>query len=135
MCIKNYLFVVLMMFYGCSNSFQSNEITIGIKTNENINGGTPFYVIVKEVNTEKFLQDQYDDIANELTQNTNSKEIITKKLVLPGQALKLNLSDTKDKLYGAYFLFTEPDREWKFLINSESTECLDIILEEKSIVK
>src|SRR5687767_13938741 len=102
------LLLLLVLAAGCS--YSSDHVTLlEIKSEENTNQGSPFYVLLKSSSLEEFLVDDDDKIST-LIASPISAEGLKTFCVLPGKTKKIKITSHPDRASAIYFLFTQAEQ-------------------------
>ncbi len=114
------LFVLSVVFVIVSgfNIFSSEGKDIGVclKLEPNVNGGTPFYVYLKEVDKGEFLREDYEHVVMESLSSAEVQSECKSQVLIPGKIYEIRFPRKNlNKQVGIYFLFTQPGENWKLL--------------------
>lgn len=127
----------LLLFLLCGFSIFSDDeqiVELEIKTEVDANRGTPFYLLVKEVEKGEFLKQDYQDIVKEAFPSNEKSPPFPPHVILPGKNYTLEIVRKQEgKLLALYFLYTQPGQDWKLLV--DSTTKLKVVLGENQISK
>lgn len=95
---------------------EAPKLTISVTAEEDGNAGRPFYVVVRTVVLEDFVEDQYQKVAALVT--APDETVLASFLVFPGRTSKVVIDEPKGSV-GVYGLFTEATgTSWKRLFDA-----------------
>ncbi|MCK5798644.1 MAG: hypothetical protein KAI47_15735 [Deltaproteobacteria bacterium] len=92
--------------------------TIYLKSEGQLNGGRPLYVVVRTVDEQSFLADTYGKLAKVVTASPRDADVLKVLLLWPEAKNEVTIEVPTDKAIGLYCLFTHPGNQWKVLFPS-----------------
>ena len=116
------IFLLLLLCASCSKmpspiDPDNNIKVLHIKSTKTTNDGTPFYVVLKRIDFTQFLVEDYRTItASGLEPNESTYSFC----LIPGKNKKIKIDAPVNASTAVFCLFTKPDEEWKYLIDSEN---------------
>jgi hypothetical protein len=109
------LVVALVVGVGLLGGCSSTEMTLGITAKGDVNGGRPFYAVVRAVDQGTHVTDTYESIAGKVFANPPDPTVIKTAVIYPGVEQQLKFKKPEGLPVGVYFLFTSPSDKWKIL--------------------
>ncbi len=128
----------LILLMGCASKSENEKpiatkTTLQIRTNEDTNHGTPFYVVVKPTDYSQFLTDDYKKVATEAIVGDKDPTKFNTTCFIPGETKTIEVENKDDKPVGVYFIFTHPGEEWKYLTDEKEGRKVKFLLGENEI--
>ena len=102
------------------------EITFNIFADTQANSGGLFYFVIHRTNEKQFMSDVYQDIANNIFNESHNLENLGFFSVVPGMNQEFKIIQPSQGSISLYFLLTQPNPEWKKLISMPFQENYDI---------
>jgi predicted component of type VI protein secretion system len=133
------LILLLILLTGCASKSEDEKKPIAtktilqIRTNEDTNHGTPFYVVVKPTDYSQFLTDDYKKVATEAMVGDKDPTKFNTTCFIPGETKTIEVENKDDKPVGVYFIFTHPGEEWKYLTDEKEGRKVKFLLGENEI--
>ncbi|WP_052420317.1 hypothetical protein [Hyalangium minutum] len=106
-----WLFVALLAS-GCA----SNHITVHVKPSAGTNQGRPMYMVVRTVDSKKYLSETYTDVVAKVV--TPDDSVLETSVVYPGAEKSLKIKVPEESAVAVSFLFTAPDGAWQALVDA-----------------
>jgi len=121
--------------YGCGSKkpIIRKNVTFRITSEADINNAQPVYIVIRKVNKKKFLVENYDEIAELVYADPPDDSVLAWKAILPEKKEKVKVAIPSKSDIGIYGMFTQPDENWKTIINSPFGKKYDILIKDKSI--
>ncbi|MCE2983464.1 MAG: hypothetical protein LW832_07855 [Parachlamydia sp.] len=121
---------IVNYFAGC------NYCTVKIRSSKNTNCGAPFYLIVKETNFPTFLSEDYPQIANMLNHPPEGDPCFGTYCIIPGKDQMFTVERPQGACsLGFYFLFTEPGKIWKQIVEIiDGAPVIRIVLDGNEVI-
>ncbi len=128
----------LILLMGCFSKTEdekpvATKTVLQIRTSEETNQGTPFYVVVKSADYSQFLTDDYRKIATEAMVGDKDPSQLNATCFIPGETKTIEVENKDDKPVGVYFIFTHPGEEWKYLTDEKEGRKVKFLLGENEI--
>jgi hypothetical protein len=95
-----------------------------------MNDRRPCYLLVRNVDEKKFLEETYQTVTSKVMQPDDS--VMKAAVVFPGTVLQLSVPKPEKGLVAVYVLFTRPTGDWKATVPI-SQETLELVLEESRL--
>ncbi|MDD9966913.1 MAG: hypothetical protein OXR73_11845 [Myxococcales bacterium] len=95
------LLLVLPFVCACSSTMR-----VVVESNRTTNQGKTFYVMARNVGSETFLTEDYDDVAAKLYPR-DMESVLDAKSVFPGKPVELKFEQPTDKDITLYVFFTK----------------------------
>ncbi|MEM9492758.1 MAG: hypothetical protein AAGC55_26655 [Myxococcota bacterium] len=127
------------MTSGCSRGKQlvssttvKRTVKIKLKPRRDTNGGRPVHLLIREVDRESFVGEDYDAVASKVVDRDPS--VLASVVLFAGQAKIVKVdAPKKGKRLAVYAFFTKPDADWKQLFSHKLPKKLVVILEDNRI--
>ncbi len=104
-----------------------DRVSLRIRTTDDANGGTALHVLVRETSKADYPRTQYEDVAASLLVESDPKTLDW-LVMLPGQARDVSFERPKGGAVAVYFLFTDPGRRWKELLDDTSVKRVELVV-------
>ena len=103
--------VVLLCLAGASACAPS--LKVRVESAAGSNGGRPFYFMVRSVDANQFLAEDYEGAAGRVFKFPADPSVLGSETIFPGSpsGLTVDTEDGKDVI--VYFFFTQPGQKWK----------------------
>jgi hypothetical protein len=121
-----WLFAALLAS-GCGPS----HLTVNIRSPAGTNQGRPLYMVVRAVDSKKYLSETYSDVAAKVVAPDDS--VIETAVVYPGAERSLKVKIPDETSVAVSFLFTSPDGAWQALLDTPVPRSVDFDLLENRI--
>jgi len=129
------LLLLILIFNSCAlNKELPPQLTIIVKSNSGTNKGVPFHVALRTVDTQIFLTDSYQDIAQLIFSTPPDTSVLGTAAIIPGSTREISVNKPEDMPVGIYCLFTEPGEEWKMMLSQPLHSKYTISLEQNRII-
>lgn len=118
--------IVLVLFLEClpgcswfkgSKPPEKERVSFNIKAEQSCNDGHPVYLLVRKVNQNTFLFEEYDEIAGMVYAEPQDESVLILKIFLPGQEEEIAIVKPEDTDIGIYVLYSKPGENWKMRLN------------------
>jgi hypothetical protein len=107
------------------------EIAIAVESTQKTNDGRPLHVVVRAVDRATWAADSYASIADLVSRKDESVQ--TTFVVFPGHEAEARLQVSTRKPIAVYFLFTQPGKPWRKLIDAPLARRIELRLASSSI--
>lgn len=110
--LKRVVYAVLVLgllaMAGCAPSLK-----VRVESAASSNGGRPFYFMVRSVDANQFLAEDYEGAAGRVFKFPADPSVLGSETIFPGQpsSATVDTEDGKDVII--YFFFTTPGQKWK----------------------
>jgi hypothetical protein len=112
---------------GCG----SPHLTVNVRSPAGTNQGRPLYMVVRTVDSKKYLSETYSDVAAKVVAPDDS--VIETAVVYPGGEKSLRVKIPEESSVAVSFLFTAPDGAWQALLDAPVPRSVDFDLLESRI--
>lgn len=112
---------------GCG----SPHLTVNVRSTAGTNQGRPLYMVVRTVDSKKYLSETYSDVAAKVVAPDDS--VIETAVVYPGGEKSLRMKIPEETSVAVSFLFTAPDGAWQALLDAPVPRSVDFDLLESRI--
>jgi hypothetical protein len=109
------------------------EIAIAVQSTKQTNDGRPLHVVVRAVDRETWAADSYASIADLVSRKDDS--VLTTFVVFPGHEAEAKLQVSARNPIAVYFLFTQPGKPWRKLIDAPLARRIELRLAGASIAE
>ena len=116
---------------GCSA--KTPEVKFKIKSDKITNEGQPVYILIRTISGSEFVTDDYDSIAALFHSQPTDESILSTEFVIPGKTKKIIIKKPDGKDIGVYGMFTNPQAQWKLLIQEPLEKKYVIVLGNNDI--
>lgn len=87
-----------------------------VESEQAINNGQLFYLVVRAVTDKQFLTESYQTVAGLVFADPPDKTVISSHVILPGITQEFQVIQPEESPVGFFFMLTEPGDQWKKLI-------------------
>jgi hypothetical protein len=98
-----------------------------------VNGGRPFYVVVRTVEPAAFTTESYDVVAEKVFATPADPSVVRTEIVYPGTGADFEVPKPEAKPLAVYFLFTSPGGNWKLIRRPPVPSDIEVELEKNRI--
>lgn len=119
--------LVALIASGCG----APHLTVNVRSPAGTNQGRPLYMVVRTVDSKKYLSETYSDVAAKVVAPDDS--VIETAVVYPGGEKSLRVKIPKETSVAVSFLFTSPDGAWQALLDAPVPRSVDFDLLESRI--
>lgn len=114
--------IILVVFFlvcglgltGCGKKVP--VIKFKVKSNDSVNGGQPVYLLIRTINGPEFVTDDYQTIVDFFNESPMNNTVISTEFIIPGGTKKFTVKKPDDSNIAVYCMFTNPENQWKILI-------------------
>jgi hypothetical protein len=124
--VLGWLFAALLAS-GCA----SNHITVHVKPTAGTNQGRPLYMVVRTVDSKKYLSETYTDVVAKVVAPDDS--VLETSVIYPGAERSMKIKVPEESAVAVSFLFTAPDGAWQALVDAPLPGSVDFELLESRI--
>jgi hypothetical protein len=114
---------------GCS----SDKVTVTIASDDDCNGGKPFYVVMRQIEEATYVTDSYETIVTKVFSSPPDPTVVKSEVIFPGVKSKLVVQKNQTVPLAIYFLFATPGERWKISKPSPVPSSIDIELGKNDI--
>jgi hypothetical protein len=107
------------------------HLTVNVRSPAGINQGRPLYMVVRAVDSKKYLSETYSEVAAKVVAPDDS--VIETAVVYPGGERSLRVKIPDETSVAVSFLFTSPDGAWQALLDTPVPRSVDFDLLENRI--
>jgi hypothetical protein len=107
------------------------HLTVNVRSPAGTNQGRPLYMVVRTVDSKKYLSETYADVAAKVVAPDDS--VIETAVVYPGGEKSLRVKIPEETSVAVSFLFTAPDGAWQALLDAPVPRSVDFDLLESRI--
>lgn len=111
---------------GCGNQALR---TINFQPAAQVNGGRPFYLLVRVASEKEFFGDSYKKIVGMVYPPSEDPSVLAARLIWPGRAERVQVTVADKKSFAVYVLYTSPGEPWKVLVSPPLRSQYDFVLE------
>lgn len=136
--LNKIIFIILSLsiITGCAlNKDLPPQLTLVVKSNSGTNNGVPFHIALRSVDTQVFLTDSYQDVAEVIFSTPPDTSVLGTAAIIPGSKREISVNRPEDMPVGIYCLFTEPGEEWKMMLSQPLYSKYTISLEQNRIIE
>ncbi len=108
------LLVCTVGLMGCGKKVP--VIHFKVKSNNSVNGGQPVYLLIRTINGPEFVTDDYQTIVDFFNESPLNNTVISTDFIIPGGTKKITVKKPDDRDIAVYCMFTNPEDQWKVLI-------------------
>ena len=130
---------LLALLLGCTMGTLSSgcaaSVRVTVTSSDDTNSGTPVYFVIRNVDGQTFLAEQYDTVAQKVFQHPPDESVLERKIVFPGQQAIVRVKEIEDGQLGLYFLFSNPGGNWRYPLQLPLPEEVIIDLGKNQIRK
>ena len=119
---------------AAASASAGSEVRLNIQTSANSNNGTALQVLVRETNKVDYPRSNYQEVANSLLAEADPKALDW-FVVLPGQNRVETVKRPKQGALAVYFLFTNPGRRWRYLLDNQSAQQIEFLIGRDQITQ
>ncbi|MFP2911720.1 hypothetical protein ACLESD_43185 [Pyxidicoccus sp. 3LFB2] len=119
--------MLLLGAMGCG----PGHLTVRVQSPPGANEGRPLHMVVRAVDTQRYLTEFYADVANRVVHPDAS--VVRTLVVYPGVPVETRVEIPEKSPLAISFLFTTPDGAWQVLLDAPIPSRVDIELEEGRI--
>lgn len=110
--------LVLFLFAACSSEpTPPPPMVFNVAANPQTNGGDLFYFVVRRANEKQFMLESYQDVAGKTFSDPPDPNTVGVFSIVPGTKQECEVSQPAQGTLALYFLFTQPDSQWKKLLS------------------
>jgi len=90
---------------------------IAVKSTAQTNAGRPLHMLVRGVDVKTYREDSYAAVADKVVRPDPT--VLGSTVLFAGreQTLSVRSPEEEDQAVAVYFMFTEPERDWKTLVD------------------
>lgn len=92
-------------------------LAFNVTANPQTNDGDLFYFVVRRANEKKFMLESYQDVAGKTFSDPPDPNTVGVFSIVPGTKQECEVSLPAEGTLALYFLFTQPDSQWKKLLS------------------
>ncbi|NTX03934.1 hypothetical protein [Myxococcus sp. CA040A] len=107
------------------------HLTINVKSPPGTNQGRPMHMLVRAVDSQRYMTEFYADVAERVVHPDDS--VVQTLVVYPGEKTQTKVKIPEESPLAISFLFTTPDGAWQVLLDTPIPGRVDIELEESRI--
>jgi hypothetical protein len=107
------------------------HLTVNVRSPAGTNQGRPLYMVVRTVDSKKYLSETYTEVAAKVVAPDDS--VIETAVVYPGGEKSLRVTIPEKTSVAVSFLFTAPDGAWQALLDAPVPRSIDFDLLENRI--
>ncbi len=108
---------LLAALLGCSKPAQQPEaprVCVAVTSEQDTNAGLPFQMLVRAVDDKTYREESYDTVADKVAHPDAT--VLARAVVFAGVPRTLWVKQPDATGLGIYFLFTDPQGDWKALV-------------------
>ena len=134
-----FMLIIPMSFWGCAGkepvpvANPLEEITLSIESDADANDGQPLGMMIREVNSKRFLTDGYDEIAGMAHTDPRDENLLEWCMLLPGKNEEIKIVKPSKSDIGIYCLFTQPGENWRLMLKSPLGDRYKIMVRKNSL--
>ncbi len=111
------LLAVVVFCFGCSSRRPPPpQMKLFVESEQAMNNGQLFYLVVRAVTDKQFLTESYQTVAGLVFADPPDKTVISSHVVLPGINQEFQVIQPEESPVGFFFMLTEPGDQWKKLV-------------------
>ncbi|MFY2561604.1 hypothetical protein ACN469_28650 [Corallococcus terminator] len=107
------------------------HLTINVKAPPGTNQGRPLHMVVRAVDSQRYMTEFYADVAERVVHPDDS--VVETLVVYPGEKTQTRVKIPEESPLAISFLFTTPDGAWQVLLDAPIPGRVDIELDESRI--
>ena len=129
------LLLIMGSLCGCAGNkiMLQKKITFSIMPDESSNNKRPLYVVIRKVNKKSFLIEDYDEIADLVYIDPPDESLLAWHVILPGKKEDIKVEIPGKTDVGIYAMFTQPEENWKIMLERPFWEEYEIIIQDNQI--
>ncbi|MCE5335604.1 MAG: hypothetical protein LLG06_13555 [Desulfobacteraceae bacterium] len=121
------LLSVVVCSVGCSGKRPPPpQMKLYVETDQSINNGQLFYLLLRAVTDKQFLTESYQTVAGVVFADPPDKTVIGSHVILPGLYQEFKVIQPEEGPVAFYFFFTEPGDQWKKLIEQPLAKAYNV---------
>ncbi len=109
-------------------------IAFDITADYQANDGRLFYCVVRTANEKQFMLDNYQEVANKAFADPPDPGVLGVFSIAPGTEQTYTVNQPAQGAMGLYFLFTQPNSQWKKLLSTPFEEKYNVELKDNGEV-
>ena len=116
---RSFWLLLLPFLMACSSTpvVSPPKVKISLYSDETINEGQPFYLMVQKTTSQDFLLDNYDQVAARVFATPKNPAMVDSRIIFPGQKQTFEVLEPSKDALGLYFMFTKPADPWKIMLS------------------
>lgn len=125
---------VAVCCFGCSSRRPPPpQMKLQVKSDQAVNEGQLFYMVLKASTDKQFLTDSYQGVAGIVFADPPDKSVIGSLVIYPGLTQDFQVIQPEESPLAFYFLFTNPGDQWKKLIDQPLASAYNIRINKNDI--